>query len=113
MSKITFYFDENLTVEIAEQLKRHGIDVVTVRDVGKFGDDDKNHLERATKMGRVLCTQDTDFLRLNAEGFSHSGIAFGKQYLSGISGWVKALRKLHDTKSAEEVIGQVEFLSVK
>jgi predicted nuclease of predicted toxin-antitoxin system len=56
MSKIKFYLDENLSVEIAEQLNRNGIDAITVRDIGKLGDDDQSHLERATSMGRVLCT---------------------------------------------------------
>ena len=113
MSAIKYYFDENMAVEIAEQLKRVGIDSITVRDIGELGDDDRSHLQRATSMGRVLCTQDADFLRINADGVAHAGIAFGEQYLAGIGGWVKALRKLHATKSAEEVIGQVEFLSVK
>ena len=50
---------------------------------------------------------------MNAEGIEHSGIAFGEQYQAGVGGWVKALRNLHATKTAEEMIGQVKFLSVK
>src|SRR5690242_2765624 len=99
--------------EIAVQLTRLGIDVVTVRDLQLLGDSDLNHLKRATEMGYVLCTHDSDFLRMHNEDDNHAGIAFGQHYGSTIGGWVKALRKLHDTKSAEEMIGQVEFLSVK
>jgi len=105
--------DENVDPEIAVQLVRIGIEVVTVRDLQLLGDTDLNHLKRATEMGSVLCTHDSDFLRMHNEDNDHAGIAFGQHYGSTIGGWVKALRNLYDTKSAEEMIGQVEFLSVK
>ncbi len=113
MANIRFYMDENINPEIAVQLARTGIEVITVRDLELLGDSDSNHLKRATEMGCVLCTLDSDFLRLHDEDSNHAGIAFGQHYGSSIGGWVKALRKLYDTKLAEEVIGQVEFLSVK
>ena len=31
--KVRFYLDENVQVAIAEQLKRRGIDAITVRDL--------------------------------------------------------------------------------
>jgi hypothetical protein len=102
-----------MDLEIAAQLKRNGIDVVTVRELGLLGDTDANHLQLAAQMGRVLCTHDQDFLRMNAEGMEHAGIAFGEQYGSTIGGWVKALRKLHATMTAEDIQGQVIYLSVK
>ncbi|MBA3870643.1 MAG: DUF5615 family PIN-like protein [Anaerolineae bacterium] len=105
--------DENTDPEIAVQLTRIGVEVVTVRDLQLLGDSDLNHLKRATEMGYVLCTHDSDFLKMHSEDNNHAGIAFGQHYESTIGGWVKALRKLYDTKSAEDVIGQVEFLSVK
>ena len=46
-----------MPVVIAQQLALKGIDVVTVRDIGQLGDSDINHLQRATEMERVLCTQ--------------------------------------------------------
>lgn len=42
--KVRFYLDENVQIVIAEQLKRRGIDAITVRDLGLLGDDDLNHL---------------------------------------------------------------------
>lgn len=99
--------------EIAAQLIRHGIDVITVRDLSLLGDSDPNHLRLASELGRVLCTQDQDFLRMHAEGIEHNGIAFGEQYGATIGGWVKALRRLYESKSAEDLLNHVEFLSVK
>jgi len=46
--------DENINPEIAVQLARIGIEVVTVRDLELLGDSDSNHLNRATEMGCVL-----------------------------------------------------------
>jgi predicted nuclease of predicted toxin-antitoxin system len=76
---IRFYLDENMQVAIAEQLGRRGIDVVTARDLHQLGDDDANHLERATKMGRVLSTHDSDYIDLATAGTQHAGIIFGQQ----------------------------------
>jgi predicted nuclease of predicted toxin-antitoxin system len=59
-----FYLDENLQVAIAEQLRRRGIDAVTARDLDTLSDSDINHLKRATQMGYVLCTYDTDYVQL-------------------------------------------------
>jgi predicted nuclease of predicted toxin-antitoxin system len=49
-----------MPVVIADQLKRRGIDAITVRDLGLLGDEDINHLERATELGYVLCTHNDD-----------------------------------------------------
>ena len=76
---ISLYLDENLTPKIANQLQRRGISVTTVRDLGLLGDSDENHLARATRMGHVLVTSDTDFLKMVAEGIDHAGIVFGIQ----------------------------------
>jgi len=114
LSEIRFYLDENVSPAVGEQLVKSGIDVVTTQDVEKLGDTDVNHLQRATQMGRVLCTHDTDFLRLSAEGIEHAGIAFAPYYKVSIVGSVvKALRELHASTTAEEMLGQVKFLSVK
>jgi hypothetical protein len=64
-------------------------------------------------MRRVLCTQDQDFLRLAKVNYEHAGIAFGVQYGATIGGWVRALRDLHATTTAEEMQQQVRFLNVK
>jgi predicted nuclease of predicted toxin-antitoxin system len=74
LSEIRFYLDENMNPAIAEQLAKSDIDVVTIRDVEQLGDSDINHLQRATEMGRVLCTHDTDFLKIAAEHTDHAGI---------------------------------------
>lgn len=56
VSEIRLYFDESVEVEVAVQMRARGVDSVTVRDLGLLGDTDINHLQRASEMGRVLCT---------------------------------------------------------
>ena len=92
---------------VADQLLVHGIDAVSARTLDQLGDTDINHLQRATRIGRVLCTHDQDFLRMANEVVEHAGIAFAQQYEASIGGWVRALRALHTGVSAEDAVGRV------
>jgi uncharacterized protein with PIN domain len=107
---IQLYLDENLTPKIARQLRLRGIDAVSVADLGHLGDDDYDHLVRATRLNRVLVTTDVDFLRLAAEGISHAGIIFGIQQEHTIGDWVKALELICFVYTAEDLQNHVEYL---
>ncbi len=61
-TRTRFYIDESLLPEIANQLQAAGIDIIR----GTLGADDPEHLRRATDMGRVVCTEDDDFIKLAA-----------------------------------------------
>lgn len=111
-AEVRFYLDENVPVEVGHQLERAGLDVVSARSLDLLGAADVDHLQRASEMGRVLCTHDQDFLRLASEGAEHAGIAFAQQSRASIGGWVRELRQLHAWFSAEQVAGQVFFLSM-
>jgi len=110
VSEIRFYLDENVPTEVGRQLSSSGIDTVTARDLGQLGGDDRDHLQRATALSRVLCTHDQDFLRLAAEGAQHAGIAFSPQNRVSIGGWVRELRALHTRFDSEQVKNLVFFL---
>ena len=107
---ISLYLDENLSPRIARQLKLRGIDAVSVRDLGAFGDSDTTHLQRATQLQRVLVTSDVDFLRFAAEGIEHAGIIFGIQGNHSIGDWVRILELVCFVYSAEEFENHVEYL---
>lgn len=63
--------DEHIAKAVTEGLRRRGVDVVTVQELGSYAAEDQQHLERATQEGRVVVTQDTDFLRLHgSRGYS-------------------------------------------
>ena len=109
-TKVRFYPDENVQIAIAEQLKRRGIDVITVRALGLLGDEDVNHLERATQEGRVLCTHDTDYADLAAAGKEHAEIVFGQQHKRSIGEWVAFLELVHGVYDADEMHNLVEYV---
>ena len=102
---IRFYLDENLSPEIAVQLAADGIDVIR----GKLRDSDLNHLQRASALGRVVCTRDKDFNRLHKTIDEHAGIIKGHNSL-GIGDWVKYLRFVHATCAADDMRNSVEFV---
>ena len=110
-TRVRFYLDENVQVAIAEQLVVRGIDVVTVRDLGLLGDDDINHLERATQMNYVLCTHDSDYIQLATSGIEHTGIVLGQQHKHSIGDWVNFLELVHSVYTPDAMANLVEYLS--
>ena len=81
-----------------------------MRDLERLGDTDVNHLARATAMGYVLCTYDSDYIKLASQGVDHMGIIFGHFRQHGIGDWVKALILYHAVYTAEEMRNRVEYL---
>lgn len=79
MAKPRFYTDEHISKAVVAALRTNGVDVLTVPEAGTLGASDDEHLQRATGDGRVLVTQDRDFLRLAAAGVRHAGIAYASQ----------------------------------
>ena len=104
---VSFYLDENLSPRILEQLTRQGIDAIR----GPLGKDDPRHLQNAAVMGRVVCTEDRDFLKLASAGFEHAGIIRGRQRRHSIGDWVKYLRLVHAVYEADELRNMVLFMS--
>ncbi|MBI5669642.1 MAG: DUF5615 family PIN-like protein [Chloroflexi bacterium] len=109
-ASLRFYLDENLPVAIAEQLRRRGIEAVTARDLDTLSDSDVNHLKRASEMGCVLCTYDTDYVQLAVSGVEHSGIVLGQPESHWIGEWVKALELMHGVYTADDMLNRVEYL---
>jgi hypothetical protein len=61
-------------------------------------------------MGRVLCTCDADFIVLAQEGVEHAGIVFGTMQRFTVGDWIRYLRRLHATKSVEDVENLVLYV---
>jgi uncharacterized protein with PIN domain len=65
---IRFHLDENCDPRIAAGLRLHGVDVTTTPDAGLLHASDETQLAHAVAERRVIVTQDTDFLRIAADG---------------------------------------------
>jgi hypothetical protein len=110
VDSLRFYLDENVPIAVARQLKSRGIDALTVRDLDMLGEADVNHLQKATALGRVLCTHDADFLHIAASGFQHVGIVFGQQDIHYVGEWVNWLTLMHAIYTSEEMINRIEYM---
>ena len=64
----------------------------------------------AASSGRVMVTQDDDFLRLHEQGVKHAGIAYSRQQTISIGQMLRRLILIHDLLSAAEMESRVEFL---
>lgn len=59
--------DVHIPAAVTDTLRRHGIDVLTAQEDDARELSDELLLIRATSLGRLLVTQDTDFLRITHE----------------------------------------------
>jgi predicted nuclease of predicted toxin-antitoxin system len=107
---IRFHGDENLPFAILAGLRRRGIDVTSTPETGLMGATDEEQLAFANEQWRMIITQDTDFLRLHAEGREHPGIAFYQQGGRAIGPVLAALLEIYEYFTPEDVRGQVFFL---
>jgi predicted nuclease of predicted toxin-antitoxin system len=78
VSQIRFYTDEHVSKAVIRALRRRSVDVLTVPEAGLLSASDEEHLQRASHEGRVIFTQDDDFLRLAAE-VEHPGVVYAAQ----------------------------------
>jgi uncharacterized protein with PIN domain len=109
MSSIKFYTDEHIDHVIADALRLHNIDVLTVVDVGKMSESDVEQLDFATKHQRVLVSRDQDYVILHHQGIHHSGIAYAHRTRT-IGQIISGLILLHGVFEAEEMTNQLEYL---
>lgn len=107
---IRFHLDENCHGAVAEGLRRRGIDVSTTQEAGLLSAPDGRQLDHAIAEGRVIFTQDRDFLRLHAGGVAHSGLAYCDKEARTIGAIIRGLTLIWEVLEPEEMINRVEFL---
>lgn len=105
-----FHLDENVDHAIARALRQRGIDVTTSTEAALIGAEDLEQLEFARAAGRVIFTQDSDFLRLHSRGLPHAGIVFATSGSRTLGEIVRFLCLLNDCVDSHEIAGNVEFV---
>ena len=98
-----------MSIPLLQGLRLRGIDVTTTSDAKLVSAPDASHLGYAQREGRVVFTNDADFLRFAAAGVSHAGIAFFPRGARSIGFVVRYLCLLHDCLNASEMRGKVEY----
>jgi hypothetical protein len=108
--QIRFYFDEHIPIAIARELRRQGIDVLTVQDAGRIGLPDLEQLIFAAQQNRVMVTMDSDFILLAARGIPHAGIAFARPGSRSIGDLVQGLILIYQVLNPDQMRNQIEYL---
>ncbi len=73
-----------------------------------LGASDAEHLELATRLGRVVFTQDSDFIALHHSGVRHAGIAYA--HGKSVGEIVRGLILIYEVLEDYEIDGQLEYL---
>lgn len=108
--QIKFHLDENVSNAVAEGLRRRGIDVTTTPEQNLMGASDLEQLAFAFERGRVIFTQDDDFLKLHQANVPHSGITYSHQGSRTIGEIVTTLALIWEWVDPEDMVGQIEFI---
>jgi predicted nuclease of predicted toxin-antitoxin system len=75
-----------------------------------MGATDEEHLAVALSQGRVIFTQDDDFLRLHHAQFNHAGIIYCQQQKRSIGEIIRGLILVWEWLEPEDMSSHVEFL---
>lgn len=106
---VKYYADEHIGRAVVNGLRQRGIDVLTLVDAGMLGATDREHLQRATTEGRVVLTQDADFLRLHSEGLRHAGIVYASQGTAA-GDLIRGALLVAEVLDLDDMIGHIEFI---
>jgi predicted nuclease of predicted toxin-antitoxin system len=107
---IRFHLDEHVSPTVAAGLRRLGIDVTTTQEAGLLGAEDAAQLAFAAAEGRVIFSQDDDFLVLASQGVGHPGIAYCRQQSCSIGEIIRSLELIWEVYEPDEMRDRVEFV---
>lgn len=108
MPNIRFHLDENVNPKIASGMRLQGLDVTTTPESGLLKASDEIQFEFAQREGRVIITQDSDFLRIASRRPNHAGILFYSTRHTSIGEVV--LETISLSHSGEEMRGVVRYI---
>lgn len=104
-----FHLDEHIGPAVAHGLRLRGIDVTTTVDANLLHAPDDFHLAFARRSGRVVFTNDSDFLRFASAEVEHFGITFCARDARSVGYIVRYLCLMHDCLEPHEMHRRVEY----
>jgi predicted nuclease of predicted toxin-antitoxin system len=108
--RIKFHLDEHVDPDIARALHRYGIDVTTTVNAGLRTSNDPAHLDFVRREGRVIVTQDADFLRYASRSSDHPGVAYCHMGAHSTGEIIRSLILIYEVLTPEEMAGHIEYL---
>lgn len=114
---IKLYFDVHVRAAVTDGLRVRGVDVLTAQEDDSATMDDPDLLDRAGDLGRVIFTQDQDFLleahRRQTSGGFFVGVIYGHQLHVTVGQCVTDLELLAKIYEPEDMANTVEYLPLK
>jgi predicted nuclease of predicted toxin-antitoxin system len=107
---IRFHLDENCDPRIAAGLRLLGADVTTTPEAGLLTAPDEDHLAFGLATGRVVVTQDQDFLAIGQSGTRHRVIVYYPQSKRSIGQVIRGLHLIWEVLESDEMVDQVEYI---
>ena len=111
---ISFYMDVHVDKAITVGLRRRGVDVLTAQEDNSARLDDPLLLDRAGALGRLIFTQDEDFLieanRRQTEGEYFVGVLYVHQRDAVVGRCVDDLETIALASELEEYANRVRYL---
>lgn len=114
---LPLYTDQHVPAAVTRGLRRRGVDVLTTEEDQAADWDDEEILARATGLGRIVFTQDDDFLaigrRWQVSGREFSGILYAHQLRITLGQAIADLELVAKIMTAEEMKNRIEFLPLR
>lgn len=111
---VGLYMDVHVKRAVTIGIRLRGVDVITAQEDATAELDDPSLLDRATKLGRVLFSQDEDMLAEAAArqraGKFFSGLIYVHQAKLGVGQCIADLEILAKLSSSSEFESRVEYL---
>jgi hypothetical protein len=107
-----YVVDEHVSKVIVFALRRVGVNVVTLAEVGRLGRDDAEQLAWAHANGAVVITHDEDYVAIAYARSGHRGVGYCHQdkYRGRPGDLIRRMVQLHAELSAEDWANRVVFL---
>jgi len=106
---LRFHLDEHVDAAVADGLRRRGIDVTTTSGACLLGATDDAHVAFANEQGRVIFTNDDDFLRIHRRGDLHPGIVYCQQQSRSVGEIIRTSALVWEVLEPDEMRNRVEF----
>lgn len=114
---LAYYMDHHVPRVITQSLRARGNDVLTAFEDGADRLPDNEMLNRAAQLGRVLFTQDYDFLieiaNRQRRGEIFAGVIYAHQTHVNIGTSIRDLEMIAKTLDLEDFANRIEYLPLK
>lgn len=111
---LKLYMDHHVPRAITIGLRMRSVDVITAQEDAASSLSDSDLLDRASKLGRVLFTQDDDLVveavRRQREAIHFSGVIYAHQLRTSIGRCIKDLELIASAGEPEDMANRIEFL---